>query len=126
MNHYQLSILAVIASIQFATSTLVISTAGLTTLTAYSAGALGAAVGGVLLGAKAGAAVGSALARGGGSRHRRQAADCLPFAGNSELYLLLAKSANSQDCGRRFVCELEATPDNLLSDDELLAKNVFK
>ncbi|XP_042210821.1 uncharacterized protein LOC121858443 [Homarus americanus] len=61
-----------------------------------------------------------ALAR----RGKREVASCLPF-GNPELYFSMAANSDFLDCGRRFVCELEATADGNLSEEEILIRNFF-
>ena len=120
--------LAVLVISQIVSSTLVITstgtglTIGLATLTASNVatlGTAGSAVAGVLLGAKALNAILQP------KRHKREAAVCLPFK-NPELYFSMAKNSNVKDCGRRFVCELEATEDKDLSNDEILVKKVFR
>lgn len=82
---------------------------------ALAAGAV--AVGAVALGAKV-------LALKAKRRGKRQAAECVSFD-NPEMYFALAANGDFLDCGRRFVCELEATPEENLASEELLIRNLF-
>lgn len=95
--------------------------------------AAGTAVGVSAAGLAAGALVVGALAAGAGllvlkAKRRRfgreTASSCLPFD-NPEMYFALAANGDFLDCGRRFVCELEATPDGSLAQEELLIRNLF-
>lgn len=95
--------------------------------------AKGATVGVSAAGLAAGAVALKALAAGvalkalkvKGHRHRREVApSCAPFD-NPEMYFTLAANGDFLECGRRFVCELEATPDENLAHEELLIRNLF-
>lgn len=55
---------------------------------------------------------------------REATPSCAPFS-NPEMYFALAANGDFLDCGRRFVCELEATPDENLAHEELLIRNLF-
>merc|ERR1712142_605972 len=70
------------------------------------------------------ALVAGAAAVGLAKRGKREAATCLPFS-NPEVYFNMAANADFHDCGRRFVCELEATADDKLSQEEILIRNLF-
>ena len=115
--------------------------AGTTTATTgitISAGAAGLAAGAAAVGALAlgaGAAVGLAAgsagrrSRGRGRYHhgrgkREIATSCLPF-NNPEIYFSMAANSDFLDCGRRYVCELEATADDKLAQEELLIRSLF-
>lgn len=95
------------------------TTVGLT-IGSTSAATLGAAaivVGGLLAGA--------VLLAGAGNRFKRDTSSfCLPSS-KPELFLELAANSDRAGCGLRLVCELEATPDDALSTDELLILNLF-
>ncbi|XP_063872959.1 uncharacterized protein LOC135107224 [Scylla paramamosain] len=95
------------------------STVGLTLGTSGSAAAaLGVA------GLVAGALVLGGLALAASRNKRDVSSHCLPSS-SPELILELAASADQLGCGLRLVCELEATPDDALSTDELLILNLF-
>lgn len=90
------------------------------------------AIGVSAAGLAAGALVVGALAAGAGllvlkAKRRRfgreTAPSCLPFD-NPEMYFTLAANGDFLDCGRRFVWELEATPDESLAQEELLIRNL--
>ncbi|XP_064100922.1 uncharacterized protein LOC135211519 [Macrobrachium nipponense] len=49
---------------------------------------------------------------------------CLPM-NNPDLFIALAASSDTIGCGMRLVCELEATPDELLSREEHLILGLF-
>ncbi|KAK8399920.1 hypothetical protein O3P69_002957 [Scylla paramamosain] len=69
--------------------------------------------------------LGGLVLAGAGSRIKRDMPSyCLPTS-SPELLLELAASADQLGCGLRLVCELEATPDDALSTDELLILNLF-
>merc|ERR1711942_145264 len=124
MNTLVLAAVAVVALAQFAECILLVSSTGALTLGTLTvsgvsgAGLLagGAAVGALLLGK-------AALLAAANSR-KRETADCLPFK-NSELYFQLAANGDFLGCGRRFVCELEATPKENLSNEEQLLLGLF-
>ena len=89
-----------------------------TTGTAAAAATLGAA-----------ALVAGALLVGGlalsSNRHKRDVSNiCLPVS-RPELFLELAANADQAGCGLRLVCELEATPDEALTKDEMLILSLF-
>lgn len=95
--------------------------------------ATGTAIGVSAVGLAAAATVISALAAGAGllilkAKHRRHgrevAPSCVPFD-DPEMYFALAANGDFLDCGRRFVCELEATPEENLAQEELLIRNLF-
>ena len=91
-----------------------------------SAGPLGAAV----LGAKLTAVAAAVAINAARSKSKRQApneADSCSELNNPKLIAAMARSANVLDCGRRFVCEIEATTDEaVLSQEEKLIKTVFR
>merc|ERR1712142_723741 len=119
MNGRLLIALAVGAVLlHFAECTIILLT-GTTTAVTVSGAALvaGAAAVGAL-------ALGAAAAIGLAKRGKREAATCLPFS-NPEVYFNMAANADFHDCGRRFVCELEATADDKLSQEEILIRNLF-
>merc|ERR1739838_568983 len=124
MNTLVLAALALVALVQVADSILLVSstgalTLGTLTLTGVSGAGLlagGAAVGALLLGK-------AALLAAANSR-KRETANCLPFK-NAELYFQLAANGDFLGCGRRFVCELEATPKENLAQEELLLLGLF-
>ena len=105
-----------------ASATATFTSAGLAlgTASGTSAGPLGAAV--VVVGALL---LGGLVLAGAGSRIKRDVSSyCLPTS-SPDLLLELAASADQLGCGLRLVCELEATPDDALSTDELLILNLF-
>ena len=85
--------------------------------TALAAGGL--VVGALALGAKKLLLV-KALRRG-----KRDAAESCASFDNPDTYFALAASGDSLDCGRRFVCEVQATPEQNLTTEELLIRNLF-
>lgn len=118
MNGHLLLVLALgVASVGLADG-IVLLTAGTVGVTV---GAAGLAAGAAAVGALAVGAL--ALAAKRGRRGRRETA-CLPFS-NPELYFSMAANSDLLDCGRRFVCELEATAEENLAEDEILIRNVF-
>merc|ERR1712212_178963 len=120
MDFFVVFTLALIAVAQIVSATVTLAIPTLTVGT-VSLGTTGAAVAGGLLAAKALILKASLL---NSHRRKRQAEACLPID-NPDILLLMAQNSNSQDCGRRFICELEASNDTNLSHDELLVKNVF-
>ncbi|XP_050702996.1 uncharacterized protein LOC126988686 [Eriocheir sinensis] len=93
-------------------------------LVATGLSAAGLAAGGLAVGALA---VGAKLLvlKAKRRRHGREAApSCVSFD-NPEMYFALAANGDFLDCGRRFVCELEATPDENLAQEERLIRNLF-
>ncbi|XP_037783615.1 uncharacterized protein LOC119579802 [Penaeus monodon] len=106
--------------VNFAQSIILLAsgTAAATTVTVSAAGlAAGAAAVGALA---VGAAAAVALAR----RGKREVSSCLPFS-SPEIYFSMAANSDFLDCGRRYVCELEATADDKLAHEELLIRNLF-
>ena len=111
---------------------------GTTTATSITVSAAGLAAGAAAVGALAlgaGAAVGLAAgsagrrSRGRGRYHhgrgkREIVTSCLPF-NNPEIYFSMAANSDFLDCGRRYVCELEATADDKLAQEELLIRSLF-
>ena len=120
MNFFVVFTFGLVALAQIVSSTISIAIPAITTGT-VSLGIPGAAVAGAILAGKA-LVLKQALLN---KRKRRQAEACLPID-NPEILLLMAQNSNSQDCGRRFICELEASNDANLSQEELLVKNVFR
>ena len=57
-------------------------------------------------------------------RGKRDASSCASFD-NPDTYFALAASGDSLDCGRRFVCEVQAAPEQNLTTEELLIRNLF-
>lgn len=96
------------------TGTAAAATTGLTVSGAGLAAA--GVVGGLALGALAAVAV--------ARRGKREASSCLPFS-SPEIYFSMAASSDVLDCGRRYVCELEATADDKLAQEEILIRNLF-
>ncbi|XP_071538296.1 uncharacterized protein [Panulirus ornatus] len=93
-----------------------VGTAGVSVATAgLVAGA--AAVGALAIGALA-------IAAKGRRRGKRETVSCLPFD-NPELFFSMAANSDLLDCSRRFVCELEATAEENLAEEEILIRNVF-
>ncbi|XP_066939820.1 uncharacterized protein [Macrobrachium rosenbergii] len=92
---------------------------------AAAAGAAGAvAVAGALI---VGGVIAAAVANRRGKRDTAGAGaepTCLPM-NNPDLFIALAASSDTIGCGMRLVCELEATPDELLSRDEKLILGLF-
>ncbi|XP_050714932.1 uncharacterized protein LOC126997728 [Eriocheir sinensis] len=69
--------------------------------------------------------VGGVVLAGAGNRFKRDVSNyCVP-AGNPDLFVDLAARADQAGCGLKLVCELEATPDEALSRDELLILNLI-
>lgn len=100
------------------------STVVVATGTAVGVSAAGLAAGALAVGAVA-AGAGLLALKAKKLRHRRDTApSCAPFD-NPEMYFALAANGDFLDCGRRFVCELEATPDENLAHEELLIRNLF-
>merc|ERR1711970_1192496 len=124
MNPRVIAALAVVALVQMADSILLVSSSGALTLGTLSVAgtsaaglvAGGAAVGALLLGK-------AALLAAANSR-KRETAECLPFK-NADLYFQLAANGDFLGCGRRFVCELEATPKDKLAHEEQLLLGLF-
>ncbi|XP_063872956.1 uncharacterized protein LOC135107222 [Scylla paramamosain] len=111
-----------LASALLVASTLVAVTDSFIVITGVTVGAAGLAagalaVGGLALGAKL-------LALKAKRRGKRQAPECVSFD-NPEMYFALAANGDFLDCGRRFVCELEATQEENLASEELLIRNLF-
>ncbi|CAL4083241.1 unnamed protein product [Meganyctiphanes norvegica] len=99
------------------------TTAAATTLTLGTGGAGAAAI----LGLGAAAVVGGlALAALAGSRRgkRDTTPSCMPID-NPDFFLTLAANSDQLGCGLRLICELEATSDELLSQDEALILSLF-
>lgn len=120
MNCRLLASLALAAALVGLTDSTIILATG--TATGVAVGAAGLAAGVAAVGALAvGAAAVLGLAR---KRGRREAVSCLPF-NNPELFFSIAANADFLDCGRRYLCELEATPDENLAVDEQLIRDVF-
>ncbi|KAK3893942.1 hypothetical protein Pcinc_002275 [Petrolisthes cinctipes] len=121
MNCYLLASLALVAALVGLTdSTIVLATgAGLTVGAAAALGAGVAAVGALALGAAA--VIGLANKRG---RGKRETISCLPF-NNPELFFSMAANTDFLDCGRRYLCELEATPVENLAEEEMMIRDVF-
>jgi len=71
----------------------------------------------------AGAVAKVALLKRNGKRSIEDA-NCLPV-NNPDLFLTLAANNDKLGCGMRLVCELEATPDDDLSEEEKLILNLF-
>lgn len=95
------------------------STIGIT-LGSSAAASLGAAA--LVVGALV---VGGVVLAGAGHHIKRDVSNfCLPTS-SPELFLELAANSDRAGCGLRLVCELEATPDEVLSTDELLILNLF-
>ncbi|KAK4299260.1 hypothetical protein Pmani_028457 [Petrolisthes manimaculis] len=120
MNCYLFASLALVAALVGLTdSTIVLATgAGLTVSAAAALGAAGvAAVGALALGAAA--VIGLANKRG-----KRETISCLPF-NNPELFFSIAANTDFLDCGRRYLCELEATPVEFLAEEEMMIRDVF-
>lgn len=91
-----------------------------TGLTAAGLAAGGLAVGSLAVGAKL------LLLKAKRRRHGREVApSCVSFD-NPEMYFALAANGDFLECGRRFVCELEATAEKKLSQEELLIRNLFR
>lgn len=105
------TLIAVSDSIVLLASTAVVGVSALG-LAAGAIGALAAGAGLILLKAK--------KRRFG----RETNPSCAPF-NNPEMYFALAANGDFLDCGRRFVCELEATPDESLAREELMIRNLF-
>ncbi|MPC65492.1 hypothetical protein E2C01_059627 [Portunus trituberculatus] len=119
MNGLLASGLLVASTLVAVTDSAVVVTGTAVTVGAGSALAAGAlAVGAVAIGAKVIALKAKRL------RGKRQAPDCVSFD-NPETYFALAANGDFLDCGRRFVCELEATPEENLASEELLIRNLF-
>ena len=69
--------------------------------------------------------LGGVVLSGSGHRFKRDASNiCLPVS-RPELFLELAANADQAGCGLRLVCELEATPDEALTKDEMLILSLF-
>lgn len=118
---------AVVALLPLAHSVILVSSgAAATSSVGITLSSTGAAAAAGTLGAAA--LVAGALVLGGlalASRHKRDVSShCLPAA-NPNLFLDLAVHVDQAGCGLRLVCELEATPDEALSADELLILNLF-
>ena len=117
MKLYLLATLAFFAAVNVVyTEPTIDIVVGASTIPAYAVTAAGVGVAAVLAGVHVARKVASRL-------HKRETL-CLPFD-NPEIMFMLAQHSNSQDCGRRFVCELEATNDVELNDEEKLVKSVF-
>ncbi|KAK3868523.1 hypothetical protein Pcinc_026086 [Petrolisthes cinctipes] len=99
------------------------TTIGLTLGTGGTGAAAAVAVGAA---AVVGALVlGGLAATAASGRHRRSTASlCLP-TNNPDIFLTLAANSDQLGCGLRLVCELEATPDEALTQEERLILNLF-
>ncbi|KAK4299261.1 hypothetical protein Pmani_028458 [Petrolisthes manimaculis] len=126
--------LAVVAVLPFAHAIFILTSG--TTAAATTATTVGLTVGtggtaaaaAVALGAAAvvGAlVVGGLAAAAANNRHKRSTASiCLP-TNNPDIFLTLAANSDQLGCGLRLVCELEATPDEALTQEERLILNLF-
>ncbi|CAL4062207.1 unnamed protein product [Meganyctiphanes norvegica] len=124
MNPLVLAALAVVAFVQVAECILLVSSAGaltLGTLTVSGVTGAGLLAGGAAVGALL---LGKAALLAAANNRKRETADCLPFK-NAELYFQLAANGDFLSCGRRFVCELEATPKDKLANEEQLLLGLF-
>ncbi|MPC89936.1 hypothetical protein E2C01_084900 [Portunus trituberculatus] len=112
-----------LASAFLVASTLVAVADSFIIVTGVTVGAAGLAAGALAVG---GLALGAKLFALKAKRRRgkRQASECVSFE-NPEMYFALAANGDFLDCGRRFVCELEATPEENLTSEELLIRNLF-
>lgn len=91
--------------------------------TAASAAATAAAFAGLGALALAGVLVATQAASRSG---KRSAPSCLPANfNNPDLFLTLAASSDKLGCGMRLVCELESTPDEVLTNEERLILGIF-
>ncbi|XP_042862948.1 uncharacterized protein LOC122247610 [Penaeus japonicus] len=120
--------LAVVALLPFTEAIILLETTAATAATTYgiTVGGGAAAAAGVAAVAVAGALVlgGLALAAASNRGKRDVGAQCLP-ANSPDLFITLAANSDRFGCGLRLVCELEATPDDLLSQDEKLILSLF-
>merc|ERR1712055_1239933 len=123
MNPLVLVSLAVVAFVQVAECILVLETGALTLGTLTLSGTTGAGLlaGGAAVGALL---LGKAALLAAANRSKRETAECLPFK-NADLYFQLAANGDFLGCGRRFVCELEATPKDKLAHEEQLLLGLF-
>jgi len=130
MRYFHLIPLAVVALLPLGEAifftTTATGTAAATTLTLGTGGGAGLAV--LALGAKAviGALALGALASSGGrgKRDTTSGGSCMPI-NNPDFFLTLATNSDQLGCGLRLICELEATPDELLNQDEALILSLF-
>ncbi|XP_042856567.1 uncharacterized protein LOC122247604 [Penaeus japonicus] len=122
MNGRLLIALALGAALLDLAQCIILLTAGTAAATTgVTVSAAGLAAGAAAVGALAiGAAAAVALA----NRGKREASSCLPFT-SPEIYFTMAANSDFLDCGRRYVCELEATADDKLAHEELLIRNLF-
>lgn len=109
------------ALVNIAHSIILVGTGTAAAATTVSVSAAGLAAGAAAVGALA---VGAAAAVALASRGKREASSCLPFS-SPEIYFSMAANSDFLDCGRRYVCELEATADQKLAHEELLIRNLF-
>lgn len=124
--------MAIIALLPLAHAILLLETgtaAATSTTIGLTLGSTGGAAAAATLGAAAlvvGAlVVGGVVLAGAGNHFKRDVSGyCLPAA-SPDLFLDLAARADQAGCGLRLVCELEATPDEALTRDELLILNLF-
>ncbi|XP_047496545.1 uncharacterized protein LOC125044137 [Penaeus chinensis] len=107
--------------VNFAQSIILLATGTAAAATTVTVSAAGLAAGAAAVGALA---VGAAAAVALASRGKREASSCLPFS-SPEIYFSMAANSDFLDCGRRYVCELEATADDKLAHEELLIRNLF-
>ncbi|XP_068236004.1 uncharacterized protein [Palaemon carinicauda] len=110
------ALLSVFALVGVMNGTILLTTG--TTAVISGANLLGAA-------AVAGAlTLGAVALKTAAGRGKRDAASCLPL-GSAGLYFTMAANGDILDCGRRFVCELEATDEDKLAEEEVLIRNIF-
>lgn len=102
-------------------STVVLAATGTVAAGTVAAGAVAAAV--AVKAVAAGAALVAIKAKK--LRHVREVGSSCALFDNPEMYFTLAANGDFLDCGRRFVCELEATPDENLADEEQAIHNLF-
>ncbi|XP_066939819.1 uncharacterized protein [Macrobrachium rosenbergii] len=107
-----------VASLAIPAVTLTTGTLGVGVTSSAAAAAALAGVGAL---AAAGVIVAARAASGNG---KRSAPTCLPV-NNPELFITLAANSDKLGCGMRLVCELEATPDEALTQDERLILALF-
>ena len=110
-----------VASTLFAvTDAALILTGGAVTVGGVGAAKL--AAGGLVVGALALGAKKKLLLK---KRGKRDADESCTSFDNPDTYFALAASGDSLDCGRRFVCEVQAAPEQNLTTEELLIRNLF-
>lgn len=132
MKFFTIVLVAVVALLPLAHTVLLLETgtaAATSSTIGITLGTTGSAAAAASLGAAAlvvGAlVVGGVIFAGAHNHFKRDVSSyCLPTA-NPDLFLDLAARADETGCGMRLVCELEATPDEALSRDELLILNLF-